>query len=174
MGNGPNSKFQTNLQKKCFEALTVKSDKFDGAVVKGYDFNEGFNYEKLFLSFGILGFQITNLKNSIVIVNKMIYWRLSDESIKEDECEGYQDPIYCKNKRCTIFLVFTSNIGSSGCREVIRYLCEHKIVSAIVTTAGAIDEDIMKCFALHLISDFSLKGKDLRERIQQNWQSDSV
>lgn len=34
---------------------------------------------------------------------------------------------------------------SSGMREIIRYLVEHKKVDALITTAGGIEEDFMKC-----------------------------
>jgi deoxyhypusine synthase len=33
---------------------------------------------------------------------------------------------------------------SSGVREIIRYLVEHKLVHVVVTTAGGIEEDIIK------------------------------
>lgn len=38
---------------------------------------------------------------------------------------------------CKIFLGFTSNLISSGTREVLKFLCKHKMVDVIVTTAGA-------------------------------------
>jgi len=47
-------------------------------------------------------------------------------------------------------------------REVIRYLCQHKLVDILVTTAGGIEEDFIKCFAPTYIGDFHLPGRDLR------------
>ena len=44
---------------------------------------------------------------------------------------------------------------------MIRYLVEHKMVDCIVTTAGGIEEDFMKCLADTLIGDFELSGKKL-------------
>ena len=70
--------------------------------------------------------------------------------------------IKIRNTRCTIFLGITSNMISSGTRECIRYLCEHNMIDCIVTTGGAIEEDIMKLFAPHYMGSFELKGKDLR------------
>ena len=52
-----------------------------------------------------------------------------------------------KKIRTTIFLGYTSNLVSCGMREVIRYLCEHKMVDVIVTTAGGVEEDLIKCLA---------------------------
>ena len=40
-------------------------------------------------------------------------------------------------------------------------LCE---VDVIVTTAGGIEEDFIKCMAHTYLGDFSLPGKDLRLR----------
>lgn len=37
------------------------------------------------------------------------------------------------------------------------------MIDCIVTTAGAIEEDFMKCMAPHYMADFYLKGKDLRQ-----------
>jgi deoxyhypusine synthase len=93
----------------------------------------------------------------------MIKWRLSDEKIEEDEDEKYLDEEVRKNTRCTIFLGYTSNMASCGMREYIRYLCQHKMISCIVTTTGGIEEDFMKLFANHYIGDFALDGKTLRD-----------
>ena len=62
-------------------------------------------------------------------------WRLSDEPISADESDEYRDPEVRANTRCNIFLGYTSNLISSGLREVILHLVKHKHVSAIVTTA---------------------------------------
>ena len=94
----------------------------------------------------------------------MIKWRLSDEPIAEDEQEEYKDEETRKNTRCTIFLGYTSNMASCGMREYIRYLCQHKMISCIVTTCGGIEEDFMKLFADHYIGDFALDGKTLRDK----------
>jgi deoxyhypusine synthase len=40
---------------------------------------------------------------------------------------------------------YTSNIVSSGHREVIRYMCQHKLVDCVVTSCGGIEEDFIKC-----------------------------
>lgn len=94
----------------------------------------------------------------------MIKWRLSDEPVEKDEIEHYKDPEVRAKTRCTIFLGYTSNMASCGMREYIRYLCEHKMITAIVTTTGGVEEDLMKLFAQHYIGDFSLGGQMLREK----------
>jgi deoxyhypusine synthase len=64
--------------------------------------------------------------------------------------------------RCTIFLGYTSNLISSGLRETIRYLVQNKMVDCIVSTAGGIEEDFIKCLAPTYLGDFALKGSELR------------
>ena len=80
--------------------------------------------------------------------------------------------------RCKIFLGYTSNLISSGLRETFRFLVEHKMViklkipclsncfqiHCIVTTAGGVEEDFIKCLAPTYLGDFKLKGADLRSR----------
>ncbi len=46
--------------------------------------------------------------------------------------------------RTKIFLGFTSNLISSGVREHIRYLVQHSMVDVLVTTAGGVEEDLIK------------------------------
>jgi deoxyhypusine synthase len=63
-----------------------------------------------------------------------------------------------------VFFGYTSNLISSGLREVILYLVKHKHVSAIVTTAGGIEEDFIKCLGKTYLASFDLDGGDLRRR----------
>ncbi|PON58465.1 Deoxyhypusine synthase [Parasponia andersonii] len=78
------------------------------------------------------GFQASNLGNAIQVVNQMLDWRLSDEDCSEEE----KDLAYRSSVRCKMFLGFTSNLVSSGVRDTIRYLVEHRMVDVVVTTAG--------------------------------------
>ena len=56
-------------------------------------------------------------------------WRLVDEPIDEDCDEDKKDLEYRKSVTCKVFLGFTSNLISSGVRDVVRYLCQHHMVS---------------------------------------------
>ena len=67
-----------------------------------------------------------------------------------------------ENTKCKIFLGMTSNVISCGIREIILYLVQHKLVSAIVTTTGAIEEDIMKCHNPYFLGTFDVDGAKLR------------
>jgi deoxyhypusine synthase len=55
-------------------------------------------------------------------------WRLSHEKPSED-CDEELDPKYRESVKCKIFLGFTSNLVSSGIRDVIRFLVQHHMVS---------------------------------------------
>jgi deoxyhypusine synthase len=94
----------------------------------------------------------------------MIKWRLSDEKITPDTPAHLRDPKVRANTRCTIFLGYTSNHSSCGLREYIRYLCQHKMIDAVVTTCGGIEEDFMKCMNPFYMGDFHLQGKKLRNQ----------
>ena len=47
-------------------------------------------------------------------------------------------------------------------RESIKFLVKNKLVSVLVTSAGGIEEDLIKCFANTLIGDFKLNGREMR------------
>jgi deoxyhypusine synthase len=49
-------------------------------------------------------------------------------------------------------------------RETLRYLVQHKHVSAIVTTAGGVEEDFIKCLAPTYLGSFSTPGAGLRQK----------
>jgi deoxyhypusine synthase len=66
--------------------------------------------------------------------------------------------------RARIFLAYTSNQISCGQREVLRFLVQHKMVDVLVTTAGGIEEDIIKCFQPTYMGDFKLSGRELRKK----------
>lgn len=56
-------------------------------------------------------------------------WRLADEAIAEDCSEEEKDAAYRESVKCKIFLGFTSNLISSGVRDMVRYLVEHNMVN---------------------------------------------
>lgn len=154
-----------NLSNLAQQSVLVKSDlndEFkDAIIIKGYDFNNGLNYDQLFNSYLTTGFQATYLGESIDLINKMIDCKFNSQ-FDNDDLE--EDEFIRRKTGCTIFLSFTSNLISSGLRESIRFLVEHKYVDCLVTTAGGIEEDIIKCLAPTYLGDFDLKGSLLREK----------
>ncbi|GFU16194.1 probable deoxyhypusine synthase [Nephila pilipes] len=129
-------------------------------IVKGYDFNDGVDYRALLESYKTSGFQASNFGLAVEEIKKMIVRRqqpLSTEDVLET------DPFIRRKYHCTIFLGYTSNMASSGVRDTIRFLVQHNMVDCIVTSAGGIEEDLIKCFAPTLLGDFSLDGAQLRD-----------
>ena len=148
-----------NLKSSVF---TKSIELTDGVEVKGYDFNQGVNYSKILESFAQTGFQATNLARAIEEINKMLHWRLSDEPVQAED--DVTDPSERSKVKCTIFLAYTSNMVSCGLREVIRFLVQHKLVDVLVTSAGGIEEDFIKCLAPTYLGDFHLNGAQLRDK----------
>uniref|UniRef100_A0A336M7P4 deoxyhypusine synthase n=1 Tax=Culicoides sonorensis TaxID=179676 RepID=A0A336M7P4_CULSO len=147
------------------EAVLQQSAKLpeNTPTVKGYDFNNGINYHELLTSYKNSGFQATNFGKAVDEINKMINCR--NQPLPEDKQDKYEDDEFIKRKNnCTIFLGYTSNMVSAGIRESIRYLVEHKMIDCIVTTAGGIEEDFIKCLAPTYIGSFELDGRTLRDQ----------
>jgi len=163
--NPATTQASTNLPKILVESVLMKSSVIpETQEVKGYDFNQGINYEDIIKSYLTTGFQATNLGKSIDIINKMLKWRLIDEPFKEEtEDDDYKDPEVRKNVKCTIFLGYTSNLISSGMREIFKFLCQHKLVDCIVTTAGGVEEDFIKCLAPTYLGEFHVNDIELRK-----------
>ncbi|XP_048848137.1 deoxyhypusine synthase-like [Brienomyrus brachyistius] len=128
--------------------------------IKGYDFNQGVDHKALLQSYLTTGFQASSFAQAVQEINKMIEKRLEPL----EEVGGCNTDSQQPRFGCTIFLGYTSNLISSGVRETIRYLVQHKMVDVIVTTAGGIEEDFIKCLAPTFLGDFSLPGRELRQR----------
>ncbi|XP_009593850.1 deoxyhypusine synthase isoform X1 [Nicotiana tomentosiformis] len=155
-----------NVMESVRSIVFKESENLEGSATKieGYDFNKGVNYAELFKSMASTGFQAANLGDAIQIVNQMLDWRLSHEQPMEDCSEEERDVAYRESVTCKIFLGFTSNLVSSGVRDTIRYLVQHRMVDVVVTTAGGIEEDLIKCLAPTYKGDFSLPGAVLRSK----------
>ncbi|KAH7825170.1 putative deoxyhypusine synthase [Monocercomonoides exilis] len=141
----------------------VDDTKLTTPVVHGYDFSKGIDYDALFSSMTTTGAQATSFGLAIQEVNKMLSWRLSDDPIDPNDDDELAKPEIRKNIKCKIFLGYTSNMVSCGTRDTVRFLAQHKLVDVIVTTCGAIEEDLMKCMGEFHMGDFHLDGATLRE-----------
>lgn len=136
------------------------TDLTDKAAVIGYDFNQGLDYERLLQSYLTTGFQATNLALAVQRVNEM----LSQRSGPFPADVHQEDEFVRRRNGCTIFLGFTSNMVSSGVREAIRFLVQHRLVDCVVTTAGGIEEDLIKCMGATRVGAFGLAGAQLRRQ----------
>ena len=127
--------------KRLIDAYSLKkSAELEGTRVEGYDFDKGVDYSKIVANFGSVGFQATHFSRAVEIVNKMI------------------------SEKAKIFLGYTSNMVSSGVRDVLRYLVKHKKIDVCVTTCGGIEEDLMKCMGNFVLGTFNAKGAELYEK----------
>lgn len=108
--------------------------------IQGYDFNKGVNYDKILDSYFTTGFQATHFAQAVEIIKEM------------------------RKANATIYLGYTSNMVTSGLRDIFRYLVEHKMVDIVVTTAGGVEEDIIKCIDPFLLGSFDANGEMLREK----------
>jgi len=134
------AKKQKALEEIARKNILRESEDVKGTVISGYDFNKGVDYPGIIKSFGSTGYQATHFYRAIGLVSKMI------------------------SENATIFLGYTSNMVSSGLRDVFRYLVQHKKVHVVVTTAGGIEEDIIKCLGDFVLGDFRASGKELRKK----------
>src|SRR3989344_832403 len=108
--------------------------------VEGYNFEQDFDFGKFMDSYLNMGFQGSNLGKSITILKEIIGER--------------------KNG-LKLWLSFTGNMISSGNREIITFLSKNRMVDGIVTTAAALEEDMIKCIRPFHLAGFDIKGKFL-------------
>jgi deoxyhypusine synthase len=109
--------------------------------VKDLSWKPNMTVEEMVDSFGNLGYQAIELSEAAKVVLKM------------------------KRSSAKIFLTFTSNMVTSGLRGFFAQLCSLKIPNILVTTSGAIEEDIMKSFGEDFeIASFHADDTALHER----------
>ncbi|CAN8077225.1 unnamed protein product [Agarophyton chilense] len=140
------------------EAVLQQSEQLphNTPLVRGYDFSEDtVDYDALLESYKQSGFQATNFGIAVDIINDMIAWEPSKSQVQAG---------VSPDGRCNIFLGYTSNMISSGVRETIKYLVKNRHVHTIVTSAGGVEEDLIKCLGPTGIGSFRVNDADLRKR----------
>ncbi|KAI4835874.1 deoxyhypusine synthase [Plasmodium brasilianum] len=160
--SGEYSDDQTNIDDaKCsvFIKSTMIPENTD--TVRGINFDEEVNMHEFINQYKYMGFQATNLGIGIDEINKMLYFKYTN---REENTSSENIYTYNNKKECMIWLSFTSNMISSGLREIFVYLAKNNFIDVVVTTAGGIEEDIIKCFSKTYIGDFNLNGKKLRKK----------
>jgi deoxyhypusine synthase len=134
-----NNKEEKTIEQTARDNIFFKSSEPNGLAIKGYDFNQPLNYNKLLDSYLTTGFQASHFAKAIKIIKKM------------------------QEENVTIYLGYTSNMVTSGLRDIFRYLAQHKKIHTIVTTAGGIEEDIIKCLGDFKLGTFSASGELLNK-----------
>lgn len=69
-----------------------------------------------------------------------------------------------EDKEMTRFFGFTSNIISSGLRELVAWMVKEKWFDVIVTTVGSIEEDVMKSLGKFEIGDWDVDDRELHRK----------
>jgi deoxyhypusine synthase len=132
--------FQDKLNKPHHQYNVKNNMTLEGhPTIEGYDFEKPFDLNVFLQSYAKTGFQATQLATGVEIVKAM------------------------QREKATIFLTYTSNMVSSGVREIIKYLVKLKKVDVLVTSAGGIEEDIIKCLKPFVLGKFNLPGAMLFE-----------
>jgi deoxyhypusine synthase len=109
--------------------------------VKDFKWAESMKVSELVGNMGSLGYQATELSEAVKVILKM------------------------KRSGSKVFLTFTSNMVTSGLRGFFAQLCELKMADILVTTSGAIEEDIMKSLGEEFeVSNFYADDTALHER----------
>ena len=68
-----------------------------------------------------------------------------------------------KDKRCVKFLSFTGNLVATGTRGILKEIARRKLVDVIITTCGALDHDIARCWKNYYKGSFQMSDIKLHE-----------
>lgn len=109
------------------------------AAIKGFAPSPSITAAQLLSAYSSIGFQASHLAKAAQVVERM------------------------QEGKATVFLSFTSNMISSGLREVIAHLCREKKVDCIITSTGSIEEDVMKCSAPFSLGRFDADDLEVKE-----------
>ncbi len=108
--------------------------------VQGFDPNGGIKLSQLPELYSSLGFQASQLSKACELLKK------------------------AKKDGAKIFLTFTSNMVSSGLREVFASLVKHGVVDCIITSTGAIEEDFMKAEFDFFVGEFDVDDSYVKKQ----------
>ncbi|CBZ14522.1 putative deoxyhypusine synthase [Leishmania braziliensis MHOM/BR/75/M2904] len=75
-----------------------------------------------------------------------------------------QQILHRRSPEDRVFLAYTSNMISSGLRDTFVYLARERLVDCFISSAGGIEEDVIKCGGSTLLGRFDLDGRALRRR----------
>ena len=151
------------------DAVFVESEDIKTPKCQGYipPDDGSINFEELLQSYKYSGFQATNLGLAFEEINRMLYYSYEPEEGEEKKIYGLSpgvEGIKFKPRNCKIFMGLTSNLISSGMRELIKFIVKHHLVDVLVITAGGVEEDLIKCLSPTHLGDFHMEGADLRKR----------
>ncbi|MDZ4256084.1 MAG: deoxyhypusine synthase family protein, partial [archaeon] len=106
--------------------------------IRGFEFSPQMSVKEFVGYYQHMGFQASHLTQGMEIIKEA----------REDHCE--------------IFLSCTSNMGSSGLRELIAQLIRDKKISCLITTTGLIEEDVIKTFNAFRLGEFDVSDEEVK------------
>lgn len=108
--------------------------------IKGIKLSKNMKIKELVKGMENIGFQATQLSKAVKLIKRM------------------------KKDKAVVFLSFTSNMVSSGLREVIAQLTKEKFIDVIITSVGSIEEDLIKTEKPFLLGSFDADDKELDKK----------
>ncbi|MEM4347942.1 MAG: deoxyhypusine synthase [Candidatus Altiarchaeota archaeon] len=108
--------------------------------VRGYKLSKGICAYELVRQMKNVGFQATQIWRAVEILKKM------------------------RKEKATIFLTFTSNMVSSGLREIFAFLAKEKFIDVVITTVGSLEEDFIKSEKSFFLGDFDADDNELEKK----------
>ena len=127
------------------EHVLKPSEEVEGTPIEGPWLDDVDSFEEVLNYYERIGFQATEVGKAIKI------WREIEERRERGE-------------EIRVFMGYTSNIVSSGLREIIAWLVKERKIDAIVTTAGGVEEDFIKALKPFLLGEWKVDDAALRER----------
>lgn len=103
-----------------------------------------------------VGLQSSLFVEARTIVRETLLHKLQEGNARREESKP------SKRVKTSVVVAYTSNLISSGLRETFASMAQYKVADAFVSTAGGVEEDVIKCLGDTLVGDFALKGADLR------------
>ena len=120
------------------KSRTIPYEKLE--TIKGFDITtKNITVKDILHYYKNIGFQASNLARATEIIQQM------------------------KKEKVDIYLTATSNMGSSGLREIIAQLIQHKLIKALITTTGLIEEDIMKTKHSFKLGKFDANDTEIKK-----------
>ncbi len=111
----------------------------DTPAVEGYDFRGAFDFGELLDSYATTGFQASAVADAIDIIERM------------------------QTEDVTVYLTLTSNMISSGLREIVAAMIREELVDIVITTSGSITEDLIKTEHPFKMGEWEVDDAKMRE-----------
>ena len=108
--------------------------------IKAIKLNKNIKVDELVKGMENIGFQAAHLSKAVRLIKRM------------------------KKDKAVVFLSFTSNMISSGLREIIAQLVKNKFVDVVITSVGSVEEDLIKTEKSFLLGSFDADDKELDKK----------